>query len=104
MTRAPFAMAKADSAFSRSAKIEDTTIGWRFVNAAMVKAYGVDSMPETGENVASDYQVSRADQDAFKVSAARSSGRILTNAPLYRPIGVRIPSHMYATDIAVIPV
>jgi 3-oxoadipyl-CoA thiolase len=65
MTRAPFAMGKADTAFSRSAKIEDTTIGWRFINPAMVKAYGVDSMPETGENVATDYQISRADQDAF---------------------------------------
>src|ERR1700719_2996934 len=65
MTRAPFVMGKADTAFSRSAKIEDTTIGWRFVNPAMAKAYGVDSMPETGENVATDYQVSRADQDAF---------------------------------------
>ncbi len=65
MTRAPFVMGKADSAFSRSAKIEDTTIGWRFINPAMVKAYGVDSMPETGENVAADYQISRADQDAF---------------------------------------
>ena len=72
MTRAPFVMGKADTAFSRSAKIEDTTIGWRFINPAMVKAYGVDSMPETGENVAADYQVSRADQDAF---ALRSQQR-----------------------------
>jgi 3-oxoadipyl-CoA thiolase len=74
MTRAPFVMAKADSAFSRSAKIEDTTIGWRFVNPAMVKAYGVDSMPETGENVATDYQVSRADQDAFAVRSQQRAG------------------------------
>jgi 3-oxoadipyl-CoA thiolase len=72
MTRAPLVMGKAESAFSRSAKIEDTTIGWRFVNPAMKAAYGVDSMPETGENVARDYQVSRADQDAF---AARSQAR-----------------------------
>src|SRR5471032_1771967 len=63
MTRAPFVMGKADAAFSRSAKIEDTTIGWRFINPAMVKAYGVDSMPETGENVATDYKISRAEQD-----------------------------------------
>ena len=80
MTRAPFVMGKAESAFSRSARIEDTTIGWRFVNPAMVKAYGVDSMPETGENVAADYQISRADQDAFglrsqqRVAAAQARG------------------------------
>ena len=72
MTRAPLVMGKAESAFSRAAKIEDTTIGWRFVNPAMKAAYGVDAMPETGENVARDYQVSRADQDAF---AARSQAR-----------------------------
>jgi acetyl-CoA acetyltransferase family protein len=80
MTRAPFVMAKADAAFSRTAKIEDTTIGWRFINSAMVKAYGVDSMPETGENVAADYQISRLDQDKFglrsqqRVSAAQARG------------------------------
>ncbi|PXA83700.1 3-oxoadipyl-CoA thiolase [Caulobacter sp. D4A] len=72
MSRAPFVMGKADSAFSRAAKIEDTTIGWRFVNPAMQKAYGVDSMPETAENVAADYGVTRADQDAF---ALRSQQR-----------------------------
>ncbi len=65
MTRAPFVMGKADSAFSRAAKLEDTTIGWRFVNPAMQKAHGVDSMPETAENVASDYRIGREDQDAF---------------------------------------
>ncbi len=74
MTRAPFVMAKADSAFSRAAKIEDTTIGWRFVNPAMAKAYGTDSMPETGENVAADYQISRADQDAFAWRSQRRAG------------------------------
>ena len=67
MTRAPFVMGKADSAFSRSASIYDTTIGWRFVNALMKERYGVDSMPETAENVAVDYKVSREDQDAFAV-------------------------------------
>jgi 3-oxoadipyl-CoA thiolase len=72
MTRAPLVMGKAETAFSRAARIEDTTIGWRFVNPAMKARYGVDSMPETGENVARDYQVSRADQDAF---AARSQAR-----------------------------
>jgi len=72
MTRAPFVMAKADSAFSRSAKIEDTTIGWRFVNPKMKAEYGIDSMPETAENVARDFKVSREDQDAF---ALRSQQR-----------------------------
>ncbi|WP_426115088.1 3-oxoadipyl-CoA thiolase [Massilia sp. PWRC2] len=67
MTRAPFVMAKADSAFSRAAKIEDTTIGWRFVNPAMKARYGIDSMPETAENVAQQFNVSRADQDAFAI-------------------------------------
>jgi len=65
MTRAPFVMGKATEAFSRSSEIFDTTIGWRFINPLMKKQYGVDSMPETGENVAADFQVSRADQDAF---------------------------------------
>jgi 3-oxoadipyl-CoA thiolase len=65
MTRAPFVMAKADSAFSRSAEIFDTTLGWRFVNPVMKEKYGIDSMPETAENVAKEYGVSRADQDAF---------------------------------------
>jgi acetyl-CoA acyltransferase len=72
MTRAPFVMAKADSPFSRTTKIEDTTIGWRFVNAAMKAQYGVDSMPETAENVAAEFNVNRADQDAF---ALRSQQR-----------------------------
>ncbi|PIC00096.1 3-oxoadipyl-CoA thiolase [Caulobacter sp. X] len=75
MSRAPFVMGKADSAFSRNAEIYDTTIGWRFVNPAMRKAYGVDSMPETAENVATDYGVSREDQDAF---ALRSQQRAAT--------------------------
>jgi len=80
MSRAPFVMGKADSAFSRNAEIYDTTIGWRFVNPAMRKAYGVDSMPETAENVATDYKVSREDQDAFalrsqqRAAAAQASG------------------------------
>ena len=65
MTRAPFVMGKATEAFSRSAEIYDTTIGWRFVNKLMQKAYGTDSMPETGENVAEEFQISRADQDKF---------------------------------------
>ncbi|MEI7714291.1 MAG: 3-oxoadipyl-CoA thiolase [Rhodospirillales bacterium] len=72
MTRAPFVLAKSDSAFSRSAKIEDTTIGWRFVNPLMKAKYGVDAMADTAENVAEEWKVSRADQDAF---ALRSQQR-----------------------------
>ncbi|HEV7251836.1 MAG TPA: 3-oxoadipyl-CoA thiolase [Mesorhizobium sp.] len=72
MSRAPFVMPKADAAFSRNAEIYDTTIGWRFVNPRMKTLHGTDSMPETGENVAEAFQVSRADQDAF---AARSQAR-----------------------------
>jgi len=82
MSRAPFVMPKADAAFSRNAEIYDTTIGWRFVNPLMKKQYGVDSMPETGENVAADFHVSREDQDAFavrsqaKAAAAQANGRL----------------------------
>ncbi len=72
MSRAPFVMPKADSAFSRANAVYDTTIGWRFVNSKMKKAFGIDSMPETADNVAADYSVSRKDQDAF---AARSQAR-----------------------------
>jgi 3-oxoadipyl-CoA thiolase len=82
MSRAPFVMPKADSAFSRQAEIYDTTIGWRFVNPRMKAQYGVDSMPETGENVAEDFKVSREDQDLFalrsqqRAAAAQASGRL----------------------------
>ena len=82
MSRAPFVMPKADTAFSRNAEIYDTTIGWRFVNPLMKAQYGVDSMPETGENVAEDFHVSREDQDTFalhsqaRASAAQSNGRL----------------------------
>ena len=82
MSRAPFVMPKAETAFSRSAEIHDTTIGWRFINPLMKAQYGVDSMPETGENVAEQFAVSRADQDAFalrsqeKASNAQLNGRL----------------------------
>ena len=69
MTRAPFVMGKAESAFSRNATLYDTTIGWRFVNPQMAAQYGVDAMPETAENVAQDYDISRADQDKFALSS-----------------------------------
>jgi 3-oxoadipyl-CoA thiolase len=80
MSRAPFVMPKASEAFSRTNSVEDTTIGWRFVNRLMKQQYGVDSMPETGENVAEEFKVSRADQDLFayrsqqKCAAAQASG------------------------------
>ncbi len=80
MTRAPFVMGKADTAFSRNAQMFDTTIGWRFINPQMKALYGVDAMPETAENVALDYQISRADQDQFavhsqnKAAAAQAAG------------------------------
>jgi acetyl-CoA acyltransferase len=82
MSRAPFVMPKADTAFSRNAEIYDTTIGWRFINPLIKSQYGVDSMPETGENVAADFHVSREDQDAFalrsqhKAAAAQANGRL----------------------------
>ena len=82
MTRAPFVMPKADAAFSRNAEIYDTTIGWRFVNPAMKAQYGIDSMPETAENLAEERQISREDQDAFalrsqaRASAAQANGRL----------------------------
>ena len=75
MTRAPFVMGKADSAFSRSSTIYDTTIGWRFPNPLMKQLYGTDAMPETAENVADDYGVSRADQDAFALRSQASAAR-----------------------------
>jgi acetyl-CoA acetyltransferase family protein len=81
MSRAPFVMPKAESAFSRSTAIYDTTIGWRFTNPRLKTGFGVDSMPETAENVADDFQISREDQDLFAVesqrraSAAQKSGR-----------------------------
>jgi 3-oxoadipyl-CoA thiolase len=74
MTRAPFVMGKAPEAFSRSADIYDTTIGWRFINPLMKAQYGVDAMPETGENVAEEFQVSRADQDAFAIRSQQRAG------------------------------
>ncbi|MCP1316079.1 3-oxoadipyl-CoA thiolase, partial [Halomonas sp. 707D7] len=81
MSRAPYVMGKADSAFSRGQAIEDTTIGWRFVNPLMKKSFGIDSMPETAENVAEQFGISREDQDAFalrsqqKAAAAQKVGR-----------------------------
>ena len=93
MTRAPFVLAKADSAFSRTAKIEDTTIGWRFVNPLMKAKYGIDSMPETAENVAVDFKVARADQDAFALrSQERAAAAIAAGRLAEEIVPVTIPS------------
>jgi acetyl-CoA acyltransferase len=86
MTRAPFVMGKADSAFSRNAQLFDTTIGWRFINPQMKAMYGVDSMPETAENVAVDYQISRADQDAFAVASQSKAAAAQANGVLAEEI------------------
>jgi acetyl-CoA acyltransferase len=112
MSRAPFVMPKADSAFSRHAEIHDTTIGWRFVNPLMKKQYGVDSMPETGENVADDFKVSREDQDAFavrsqaKAAAAQANGRLakeITSVTIPQrkgdPVVVERDEHPRATNM-----
>jgi len=112
MSRAPFVMPKAETAFSRNNVVYDTTIGWRFVNRAMAGRYGTDSMPETAENVAAERQVSRADQDAFalrsqeRAAAARNSGRlareiIAVPVPQRRgdPIMVEADEHPRATSM-----
>lgn len=112
MSRAPFVMPKAQAAFSRAAEIHDTTIGWRFVNPLMKAQYGVDSMPETAENVAEEFNVSRVDQDAFalrsqeKAAAAQASGRLaqeITPVEIAQrrgdPIVVDQDEHLRATSM-----
>ncbi|MDE3029595.1 MAG: acetyl-CoA C-acyltransferase, partial [Paracoccaceae bacterium] len=112
MSRAPFVMPKADAAFSRRAEIYDTTIGWRFINPLMKAQYGVDSMPETGENVAEDFAISRADQDAFalrsqsKAAAAQANGRLAREITAVMipqrksdPLSVERDEHPRATTI-----
>ena len=92
MSRAPFVMAKATSAFDRHAAMYDTTIGWRFVNPKMKDAYGDDTMPSTAENVAREFQVSRADQDAFAVRSQEKASRAQSNGRLAAEIvAVEIP-------------
>ncbi|WOD17628.1 3-oxoadipyl-CoA thiolase [Paraburkholderia kirstenboschensis] len=91
MTRAPFVMGKAASAFARQAEIYDTTIGWRFVNPLMKRQYGVDSMPETAENVAAQFGISRADQDAFALASQQKAARAQHDGTLAQEIvGVEI--------------
>ena len=86
MSRAPFVMPKANTAFSRNAEIYDTTIGWRFVNPKMKSAYGIDSMPETAENVAEKYQVSREDQDKMALASQDKAARSISNGRLAKEI------------------
>jgi acetyl-CoA acyltransferase len=92
MSRSPFVIGKADAAFSRSMKMEDTTLGWRFVNPALKAKYGTDSMPETGENIAEEYKVSREDQDAFALRSQQRAGEAIRSGRLAEEIvGVAIP-------------
>lgn len=86
MTRAPFVMGKADAAFTRSASLQDTTMGWRFINKALKEAYGVETMPETAENVAQDYGVSRADQDAFALASQNKTAVAIAEGIFQREI------------------
>ena len=82
MTRAPFVMAKAETAYSRAARIEDTTLGWRFVNRLMKAKHGIDSMPETAENVAEEYQIERRDQDAYAYRSQRRAAQAIEDGRL----------------------
>jgi acetyl-CoA acyltransferase len=115
MSRAPFVMPKAESAFSRNNSVQDTTIGWRFINPLMKKMYGVDSMPETAENVADDFKISREDQDRMaldsqnKAAAAQANGRLAKEiTPVFipqkkgDPIAVTQDEHPRATTIDVL--
>ena len=86
MSRAPFVIAKADTAFSRALKMEDTTIGWRFVNPAMKSKYGTDSMPETGEIVAEEFHISREDQDAFALRSQQRAGEAIRSGRMAEEI------------------
>src|SRR5438874_11350249 len=86
MSRAPFVMAKAEAAFSRSLKVEDTTIGWRLVNPLMKAKYGTDSMPETAENVAQEWRISREDQDAFAFRSQRRTALAVQSGGLREEI------------------
>lgn len=115
MTRAPFVMGKAQAAFDRGQKIEDTTMGWRLINPAMREAYGVDTMPQTAENVAEEWGVSREDQDAFalasqlKAAAAQAAGRfaveitpVTVSRPKADPLVVDRDEHPRATSLDVL--
>ena len=90
MSRAPFVIGKADAAFSRAMKMEDTTMGWRFVNPLMKAKYGTDTMPETGEIVAEEYKISRDDQDAFALRSQQRAAAAIQNGNLAEEI-VAVP-------------
>src|SRR4051795_13142177 len=90
MSRAPFVMGKAETPFSRNAQLQDTTIGWRVVNPRMAERYGVDAMPQTAENVAKDYGVSREDQDAFALRSQERAAKAMADGRLAREI-VAVP-------------
>ena len=93
MTRAPFVMGKSGEAFSRSAEIFDTTLGWRFINSLMKAQYGVDSMAETAENVAEEFQVTRADQDAFALRSQQRAGKAIATGYFAKEIvPVQVPN------------
>jgi 3-oxoadipyl-CoA thiolase len=104
MSRAPFAMAKAEAAFARAAKVEDTTIGWRFVNPLMKAKYATDSMPETAENVAEEWRISREDQDAFalrsqqRAAEAMRSGRLAEEIVSVTFRGKKEDAHVVSQD------
>jgi 3-oxoadipyl-CoA thiolase len=92
MSRAPFVVGKADAAFSRSVKLEDTTMGWRFINPALQKQYGTETMPETGENVAEEYKISREDQDAFALRSHQHASAAIRDGRMAEEIvGVPVP-------------
>ncbi len=92
MSRAPFVVGKADAAFSRALKLEDTTMGWRFINPVLKAKYGTESMPETGENVAEEHKISREDQDAFALrSHQRASAAIRDGRMAEEIVGVPVP-------------
>ena len=101
MSRAPLVMPKAEAAFSRNAEIYDTTIGWRFVNARLKAEYGVDSMPETAENVAAEFDISRVDQDAFAARSQARAGRAIENGRLAREITPVIIPQRRGDDVVV---
>lgn len=93
MSRSPFVMPKAETAYSRNAEIHDTTIGWRFINPLMKAQYGVDSMPETAENVAEDYNISREDQDLFALRSQQKAGEAQANGRLAKeitPVSIKV--------------
>ncbi len=102
MSRAPFVMPKAESAFQRTSEIYDTTIGWRFINPLMKKQYGVDSMPETGENVAEDFKISREDQDAFALRSQQRAAKAQASGFFAEEIvPVEVPGKKGATTVSV---